>query len=81
MGNCECLSSALVKFYVCPYFTLGIEGGVWDDFFFYLLLFYSEEWDQQLKTIREVFERLSKAKLTINLAKYKFTDRSKAEFT
>ena len=30
---------------------------------------YSEEWDQQIKTIREFFERLSKAKLTINLAK------------
>ena len=28
-----------------------------------------EEWDQQIKTIREFFERLSKAKLTINLAK------------
>ena len=33
---------------------------------------YSEEWDQQIKTIREIFERLSKAKLTINLAKSEF---------
>ena len=33
---------------------------------------YSEEWDQQIKTIREFFERLSKAKLTINLAKSEF---------
>ena len=28
-------------------------------------IIYSEEWDQQIKTIREFFERLSKAKLTI----------------
>ena len=33
---------------------------------------YSEEWDQQIKTIREFFERLSKAKLTINVAKSEF---------
>ena len=33
---------------------------------------YSEEWDQQIKTIREFFERLSKAKLTINLTKSEF---------
>ena len=33
---------------------------------------YSEEWDQQIKPIREFFERLSKAKLTINLAKSEF---------
>ena len=32
----------------------------------------SEEWDQQMKTIREFFERLSKAKLTINVAKSEF---------
>ena len=32
-------------------------------------IIYSEEWDQQIKTIRDFFERLSKAKLTINLAK------------
>ena len=32
-------------------------------------IIYSEEWEQQLKTIREFFERLSKATLTINLAK------------
>ena len=32
-------------------------------------IIYNEEWDQQIKTIREFFERLSKAKLTINLAK------------
>ena len=35
-------------------------------------IIYSEEWDQQTKTIREFFERLSKAKLTINLAKSEF---------
>ena len=35
-------------------------------------IIYGEEWDQQLKTIREFFERLSKAKLTINLAKSEF---------
>ena len=33
---------------------------------------YSEEWDQQILTIREFFERLSKVKLTINLAKSEF---------
>ena len=32
----------------------------------------SEEWDQQIKKIREFFERLSKAKLTITLAKSEF---------
>ena len=32
-------------------------------------IIYSEEWDQQIKTIREFFERLSEAKLKINLAK------------
>ena len=31
-------------------------------------IIYREEWDQQIKTIREFFERLSKAKLTINVA-------------
>ena len=35
-------------------------------------IIYSEELDQQIKTIREFFERLSKAKLTINLAKSEF---------
>ena len=35
-------------------------------------IIYSEEWDQQIKTIREFFERLSKAKLTIKLAKSEF---------
>ena len=35
-------------------------------------IIYSEEWDQQKKTIREFFERLSKATLTINLAKSEF---------
>ena len=35
-------------------------------------IIYSEEWDQQIKIIREFFERLSKAKLTINLAKSEF---------
>ena len=35
-------------------------------------IIYSEEWDQQIKTIREFFEGLSKAKLTINLAKSEF---------
>ena len=34
-------------------------------------IIYSEEWDQQIKTIREFFE-LSKAKLTINLVKSEF---------
>ena len=32
-------------------------------------IIYSEDCDQQSKIIREFFERLSKAKLTINLAK------------
>ena len=35
-------------------------------------IIYSEEWDQQIKTIREFFERLNEAKLTINLAKSEF---------
>ena len=35
-------------------------------------IIYSEEWDTQIKTIREFFERLSKANLTINLAKSEF---------
>ena len=35
-------------------------------------IIYSEEWDQQIKTIREFFETLRKAKLTINLAKSEF---------
>ena len=39
-------------------------------------IIYSEEWDQQLKTIREFFERLSKAKLTINLAKSEYCHAS-----
>ena len=28
---CTCLSSALVKFCVCPSFPFGIEGGMWDE--------------------------------------------------
>ena len=32
-------------------------------------LIYSEEWIQRLKTIRECFERLSEANMTITLAK------------
>ena len=35
-------------------------------------IIYIEEWDQQIKTMREFLERLSKANLTINLAKSKF---------
>ena len=35
-------------------------------------IIYSEEWDQQIKTIRDFFQRLTKAKLTINLAKSEF---------
>ena len=35
-------------------------------------IIYREEWDQQIKTIREFFERLSKAKLTINPAKSEY---------
>ena len=35
-------------------------------------IIYSEEWGQQIKTIREFYERLSKAKLTIDLAKSEF---------
>ena len=35
-------------------------------------IIYSEEWDQQIKTIREFFERLSKAKLTSSLAQSEF---------
>ena len=27
---CACLSWALVKFYVCPSFHFGVEGGMWD---------------------------------------------------
>ena len=41
-------------------------------------IIYTEEWDQQIKTIREVFQRLSKAKLTINLAKSKFCHATSA---
>ena len=36
------------------------------------VIIYSEEWDQQIKTIREFIQSLSKAKLTINLAKSEF---------
>ena len=35
-------------------------------------IIYSKEWDRQINTIREFFERLRKAKLTINLAKSEF---------
>ena len=35
-------------------------------------IIYCEEWGSQIKTIREFFERLSKAKLTIDLAKVNF---------
>ena len=35
-------------------------------------IIYSEEWDRQIKTIGEFFERLSKTKLTNNLAKSEF---------
>ena len=35
-------------------------------------IIYSKEWDQQIKTTRDFFERLSKANLTINLAKSEF---------
>ena len=28
--NCACLSWALVNFCVCPSFSFGIEGGMWD---------------------------------------------------
>ena len=35
-------------------------------------IIFSEEWDQQIKTIREFFDRLSKAKLKINLAKSEY---------
>ena len=35
-------------------------------------IIYSEERDQKIKTIRELFERLNKAKLTINLANVNF---------
>ena len=34
-------------------------------------MIYSKKWDH-IKTIREFFEKLSKAKLTINLAKSEF---------
>ena len=37
---------------------------------------YSEEWDQQLTTIRKLFERLSKANLTINPSKSEFCHAS-----
>ena len=36
------------------------------------VIIYNKEWDQQIKTIREFFERLSEAKLTIKLAKSEF---------
>ena len=36
------------------------------------VIIYSEEWDQQIKTIRDFFRRLSKANLTTNLAKSEF---------
>ena len=39
-------------------------------------IIYREEWNQQIKTIREFFERLSKAKLTITLAKSEFCHAS-----
>ena len=39
-------------------------------------IIYSEELDQQLKTIREFFERLGEAKLTIDLAKIEFCHAS-----
>ena len=39
-------------------------------------IIHSEEWDQQINTIREFFERLSKAKLAINLAKNEFCHAS-----
>ena len=39
-------------------------------------IIYSEECDQQIKTNREFFERLSKAKLTINLDKIEFCHAS-----
>ena len=35
-------------------------------------IIYSEEWEQQMNTIREFFERPSKAKLTIHLGKSEF---------
>ena len=35
-------------------------------------IIYSEEWVKQIKSIKEFFERLSKAKVTINLAKVNF---------
>ena len=35
-------------------------------------IIYSEEWDQQIKPIREFFERLSKAKLKITKPKVNF---------
>ena len=35
-------------------------------------IIYSEEWDLQIKIIRDFFDRLSKAKLTINSAKSEF---------
>ena len=36
------------------------------------VIIYTEEWDQQIKTIREFFERLTKANLTINLTESEF---------
>ena len=39
-------------------------------------IIYSDDWDQQIKTIREFFERLNKAKFTISLAKSEFCDAS-----
>ena len=39
-------------------------------------IIYSDEWDQQIKTTREFFERLSQAKLTNNLAKSEFCHAS-----
>ena len=35
-------------------------------------IIYRKAWDQEFKAIRKFFERLSKVKLTINLAKVKF---------
>ena len=35
-------------------------------------IFFSEEWEQHLQTIRTFFDRLSEAKLTVNLAKSEF---------
>ena len=35
-------------------------------------IIFSEEWEQHLQTIRTFFDRLSEAKLTVNLAKSEF---------